>query len=481
MKKTWDKLKEFANKFNFISIIISIISLAFAGGTYFNNIRNTEMAEADRKPGFSFIKHDGILEIYNSKGFASDIHVIPKMFLELEYMQVQGPFDGYESSNSSKCSIELYDYFQGRVSYDSQKNAYLITEPERQKVTELEQKIGNILEDTTDYILISSSIEKNYCITYYDYKNNKQKTNYVSEEDLYSDNNKYENENEYTVKKQKEKKKTNYIEIPTVLTPPFGYHIIINHAESGTDESTGIIPWQVVENNVINEKYSDEELEDDLVNRFIKDVIVKELMIGSLDDSNEEFIDVDRDRIIKISKLYKENLIFKIFILVILVLGLSFIYVKSILLESLSLNTYFVRMMKGSTTELIVNRADGIISWKSNDDTVATVSGGVITAVGKGETTIAVSTPRQKKGCKVIVEDPRITISHITLPVHTNQQIEISGCSDNVIWESSNSKIAYVDSEGYVTAVSPGIAIITGKVYDRKYTCTVNVINSNFP
>ena len=42
-------------------------------------------------------------------------------------------------------------------------------------------------------------------------------------------------------------------------------------------------------------------------------------------------------------------------------------------------------------------------------------------------------------------------------------------------WQSSNKTVAAVDKNGKVTAKKKGTAIITGSLYDKKYTCKVTV------
>ena len=50
------------------------------------------------------------------------------------------------------------------------------------------------------------------------------------------------------------------------------------------------------------------------------------------------------------------------------------------------------------------------------------------------------------------------------------------GGADSVVWSSSNTAIAQVDSAtGKVTAIAPGTAVITAKAGSKSATCNVKV------
>lgn len=55
----------------------------------------------------------------------------------------------------------------------------------------------------------------------------------------------------------------------------------------------------------------------------------------------------------------------------------------------------------------------------------------------------------------------------------------LDGMSSQVTWKSSNKSIASVTKKGKVTAVAEGVATITAKYNESKYTCTVTVVDSN--
>lgn len=66
-----------------------------------------------------------------------------------------------------------------------------------------------------------------------------------------------------------------------------------------------------------------------------------------------------------------------------------------------------VLMQAGSTYDLTVSGISGDVKWTSSDETVATVSGGKITAVKEGETVITVSEGKKSASVTVVVYDSR--------------------------------------------------------------------------
>lgn len=61
------------------------------------------------------------------------------------------------------------------------------------------------------------------------------------------------------------------------------------------------------------------------------------------------------------------------------------------------------------------NATDKTVTWTSSDETVATVSGGVVTAVGVGETTITATAGDKSATCTVTVKEPEPTTVPFTL------------------------------------------------------------------
>ncbi len=154
--------------------------------------------------------------------------------------------------------------------------------------------------------------------------------------------------------------------------------------------------------------------------------------------------------------------------------------------ESIVLNRARVRLFKGDTVQLDAQLklgllpSDGAVSWKSENEAVATVSDGLVTAAKVGETTItATSVSGKTASCVVKVEDVVvIALSKNEVTLHPNStasaDITVSGkkgdynlTASSINWQSSNENIATVSATGNgarITAKKSGNAVITATV-----------------
>lgn len=133
------------------------------------------------------------------------------------------------------------------------------------------------------------------------------------------------------------------------------------------------------------------------------------------------------------------------------------------------------------------------ITWFSTNDRIATVDQyGVVTIKASGEVSIvatSVDNPNAKAICNIAIHTPVMslqleqnelmmkigetaTLSYILLPINASNK--------SVIWTSTNSSIADVDSNGKVTAKGTGNAVIILRSLDHGLTayCTVKVSGS---
>lgn len=112
------------------------------------------------------------------------------------------------------------------------------------------------------------------------------------------------------------------------------------------------------------------------------------------------------------------------------------------------------------------------VTWTTSDSAIATVVGGVVTAVAKGTATITATADGVSATCAVTVTKPidsiSIDIDDFTLENNGDtQQLNVvldpeDASYDSIVWSSSNESVATVDPEtGLVTAVGPGTATIT--------------------
>ena len=153
--------------------------------------------------------------------------------------------------------------------------------------------------------------------------------------------------------------------------------------------------------------------------------------------------------------------------------------------------------LNGTKEETLVatTKPEGLeLTWSVADDKVATVDSktGKVTAVAIGETTVTATAPDGTTAtCKVTVKDTTKGETILTLD-KTQLELDLSGTKEQqlkatvqptdmeVIWTSSNIKVATVDSKtGKVTAVGVGNATITARTQDgTTATCKVTVTDS---
>ena len=159
----------------------------------------------------------------------------------------------------------------------------------------------------------------------------------------------------------------------------------------------------------------------------------------------------------------------------------------------ITLSQHELTLIKGATATLsaTVIPADAPnknFSWKSDNEAIAKVANGVVTAVSKGETIIRVTTEVGSKTdeCKVIVKeesDPvavtgvKLAFTALTQKIGTSftlvATIEPANATNKTVtWSSSNSTVASVTNMGVVQAKAAGTADITVTTADGGHTAT---------
>lgn len=123
---------------------------------------------------------------------------------------------------------------------------------------------------------------------------------------------------------------------------------------------------------------------------------------------------------------------------------------------------------------------EGAVTWRSSDEGVVTVKEGVVTAVGVGVAEVSASTLVLGKefsaSCKVSVSAPAVWVLPVKASVSVGASVQFEstvtpGIESEVVWSSSDEKIATVSPEGLVTGVSEG---------DAKITASIEVLGKSF-
>jgi len=146
--------------------------------------------------------------------------------------------------------------------------------------------------------------------------------------------------------------------------------------------------------------------------------------------------------------------------------------------------------------------ASSQIAWTSSDENVATVSTvGVVSGISEGTATIEARALRNKDAvatCEVTIlprKEPDILVSSITL-AETKIELEVgetfsvskdmqvlpeNAANRNVVWSTSNNKVAAVNSVGLTKAVAAGTATIIAKAADASGVYAACVVKVNTP
>ena len=142
--------------------------------------------------------------------------------------------------------------------------------------------------------------------------------------------------------------------------------------------------------------------------------------------------------------------------------------------------------LKATITPVYV---DNTITWTSSNTTVATVSAeGVVNANSAGTTIITAKTHNGKTAtCTITVKQPvtAIALSDETASLYVGETKALTATvtptnasNTELVWESSNTSVAEVSSEGVVTAKKSGSCTITCTAADgsgTKSTCSITV------
>jgi uncharacterized protein YjdB len=168
---------------------------------------------------------------------------------------------------------------------------------------------------------------------------------------------------------------------------------------------------------------------------------------------------------------------------------------KAVAATGVKLNKTSLTLKVGTSDVLIatIAPADATnqnLTWSTSDSSVATIGyDGKVTALKRGTATISVTTDEgaYTATCKVTVTQPvtSVSLDKTSITLNNGSSIALKATvnpadanNKNIIWSSSNTNVAAVDSSGKVTAKGKGEAKITVKTEDggKMSTCAVTVV-----
>ena len=170
----------------------------------------------------------------------------------------------------------------------------------------------------------------------------------------------------------------------------------------------------------------------------------------------------------------------------------------TVAVESVDLNRTSLSLKEGDSATLTAwvcpeNATNKSVNWHSSNNSVATVSGGVVTAVSQGSATItatAADGSGRSASCSVTVTGDilvnciEVCPCSLSLVVDQSDFLEATVCpvdatNPNIVWSSSNTAVATVNpTSGFVIAKSPGDATIYATAQDGSGvagTCSLTV------
>ena len=165
------------------------------------------------------------------------------------------------------------------------------------------------------------------------------------------------------------------------------------------------------------------------------------------------------------------------------------ITVVSTPVTAVTLNKTSVSLKAGETVTLTAtvkpdDATDKTVTWGSSDESVAKVENGIVTAIGKGLSTITAKAGDTSAMCMVTVSVPveNVTLNKTELVLQKGQEevlvalVSPDDATDKTInWSSSNVSVVRVDQNGAVAAEGAGTAVITASAGTKSATCTITV------
>ena len=163
---------------------------------------------------------------------------------------------------------------------------------------------------------------------------------------------------------------------------------------------------------------------------------------------------------------------------------------------SINLDKASLEMVEGDTETLTASilpddATDKTVTWTSSEKGVATVKGGLVSAISPGTATITAKAGDVTAICNIVVQKKNISVESVELDktelsLFVDESATLTATvkpgdatDQSVSWKSSNEKVAKVSSSGEIQAIGVGKATITVTTMDggKTASCSVEVKN----
>ncbi len=148
--------------------------------------------------------------------------------------------------------------------------------------------------------------------------------------------------------------------------------------------------------------------------------------------------------------------------------------------EPIALTPNLLNLKVGEMATIDAGTARNVV-WTSSDDSVATVYGGVVEAIAIGKATITATSGNQSAACVVYVSGSNgatLRVAPLRLSLNVGETYQMSSFNTYDLpetWASSNTDAVTINETGMVTAVAPGVSVITLKTDAEEVSATVCV------
>lgn len=144
---------------------------------------------------------------------------------------------------------------------------------------------------------------------------------------------------------------------------------------------------------------------------------------------------------------------------------------------NVAVDDLYYEMFIGDSVKCNVGTNDGFVKYKSEKNSIATVSSdGTIIANKEGSTTIIATTLGKTYYIDVDVIKP-VVCGHSSVMIGETVQLTVKNNNAPVLWKSSNAGVATVDSKGVVQGIKKGKVTVTAMIQGKKYTKKITVRN----